>query len=45
MTLNLFYKLYKHYKDTFDIEMLLKNSNTTYQQLKNKTQKSELWLS
>jgi hypothetical protein len=44
MTLNLFYKLYKHYKDTFDLEMLLTASHTTYEKLKAKSQKSDLWL-
>lgn len=45
MTLNLFYRLYKHYKNTFDIEMLLTASQTTYEKLNNKAQKSDLWLS
>ena len=43
MTLNLFLKLYKHYKDTFDLEIRLKNSNMTYEDLKIKQRKSDEW--
>ena len=45
MTLNLFYRLYKQYKNTFDIEMLMVASQTTYEKLRAKSQKSDLWLS
>lgn len=45
MTLRLFYKLYKHYKNTFDVEMLMSASQTTYEKLRIKSQKSDLWLS
>ena len=30
-----FNKLYKHYKDNFDLELRLKASNTTYAEVKN----------
>ena len=30
LTLTTFLKLYQHYKDTFDVEMRLKNANVTY---------------
>ena len=30
LTLNLFLRLYKHYKDTFDAELMLQKSGTTY---------------
>lgn len=43
MTLTLFNKLYAHYKDTFDIEMRLKNTNTTYAEAWEKSQKDEEW--
>lgn len=38
-----FNKLYKHYKDNFDLEMRLKASNTTYEEAYKKSQKSEEW--
>lgn len=43
MTLNLFLKLYKHYKDDFDLEMKLKNSNKTYAEIYAKVRKSDEW--
>ena len=43
MSLNLFLKLYKHYKDNFDLEMRLKKSNTTYEEAHKKAQKSQEW--
>ena len=43
LTLTLFNKLYKHYKDTFDIELRLKNNNLTYQEAFSKQQESEQW--
>ena len=39
----MFNKLYKHYKDNFDLEMMLNKSNTTYENLRIKSQKSEEW--
>lgn len=44
MTLTLFNKLYKHYKDNFDMEMRMKNANMTYEDLYIKSQKEEEWL-
>ena len=43
ITLTLFNKLYQHYKDDFDIELRLKNANITYEEVYNKSQKSEEW--
>lgn len=44
MTITLFNKLYKHYKDTFDLEMRLKNANITYEEAFNKAQQQEEWI-
>ena len=44
MTLATFFKFYKHYKDTFDIEMRLKNANMTYSEASRKAQEAEEWL-
>ena len=41
MTKNLFNKLYKHYKDNFDLEIRLKNANVTYEEAYNSTQEKE----
>lgn len=41
LTLNLFLKLYKHYKDTFDIELALTKSGTTYAEAERKAYKQE----
>jgi hypothetical protein len=41
MTLTTFNKLYKHYKDTFDLEMSLSASHTTYAKLKAKQELSD----
>ena len=43
MTLTLFNKLYAHYKDDFDLETILRASNTTYAELYEKTQKQQEW--
>ena len=43
MTLATFFKFYKHYKDTFDIEMRLKNANVTFAEALKKAQKAEEW--
>ena len=44
LTLILFNKLYKCYKDNFDLEMKLKLSNTTYAELNKKAVEQEEWL-
>ena len=44
MTLTLFNKLYDHYKNNFDYELMLTKSGTTYSQAYNQAQKSEEWL-
>lgn len=44
MTLTLFNKLYKHYKDTFDMEMRLTKAGITYEEAYQKAQKDEEWL-
>lgn len=43
LTLRLFNKLYKHYKNDFDLENYLRNQKTTYKELKVKSQQSEFW--
>lgn len=43
LTLRLFLKFYQCYKDTFDLEMLMKASNTTYKKIKEKQEESDKW--
>jgi len=43
MTLRKFMRFYQHYKDTFDIEMRLYKSNTTYAEAEAKAIQSEQW--
>lgn len=43
LTYRLFKKLYQHYKNEFDKEMLMKATNTTYQKLKEKAEESDRW--
>lgn len=43
MTLTLFNKFYKNYKDDFDLEMMLKKTGTTYAKAYKKAQDSEEW--
>ncbi len=43
LTLTTFYRLYKHYKDTFDLEIRLKNANVTYADAIARSQKSDEW--
>ena len=40
----MFNKLYKHYKNDFDLEMNLKNANMTYEKAYRKAQQQERWL-
>ena len=42
--MNMFEKLYQHYKDTFDLEMRMRLSNTTYSQLEKMASKEDEWL-
>lgn len=44
MTYRQFANLYQAYKDTFDLELLLKLSRKTYADLKRKAEESEEWL-
>ena len=44
MTITTFNKLYKHYRDTFDLELRLRNSNTTYAEAYRKAQEQDRWL-
>ena len=44
MTLTLFNKLHKHYKDTFDMEMRLTKAGITYEEAYKKAQEDEEWL-
>lgn len=41
LTIRLFLKLYQHYKDDWDKEMIMKASNTTYKKLKEKANESD----
>lgn len=43
LTLKTFNKLYGHYKDDWDMEMLLTSSRMTYAQIRRKSQESEEW--
>lgn len=43
MTLTLFNKLYDHYKQTFDFEMMLYKSGLTHTEAYNKSQESDKW--
>ena len=43
LSLRMFMRLYRHYKDTFDLEMRLSQANMTYQELHNKQQAEEEW--
>jgi len=44
LTLRQFSNFYQHYKDNFDLELLLKASNTTYAKLRAKQLESEEWI-
>lgn len=44
LTLRQFSTYYQHYKDNFDLELRLKNSNTTYAELRAKLLESEEWI-
>lgn len=44
MTLTLFNKLHKHYKDNFDFEMGLTKAGITYEEAYKKAQQEEEWL-
>ena len=43
LTFRIFLKLYQHYKNDFDKEMLMKASRTTYKKLKEKQEESDKW--
>lgn len=43
ITLTLFNKLYKHYKNTFDFELRLRQTNTTYEEAYKKSNDAEEW--
>ena len=43
LTLTMFYKLYKHYKNNFDTEMRLTRANMTYQEAWERSQQDEEW--
>lgn len=43
LTLRQFRNLYKEYKDTFDLELILLLSRTTYADLKRKADNDEEW--
>lgn len=44
LTLREWSNYYQHYKDNFDLELLLKTSNTTYAKLRAKQLESEEWI-
>jgi hypothetical protein len=43
LTFRQFRNLYQEYKDTFDLELYLRASRTTYADLKKKADKDEDW--
>ena len=43
LTLTLLNKLYKHYKDIFDMELRLTNANMTYEEALNKREQEQEW--
>lgn len=43
LTLTTFNKLYQHYKDNWDLEMLMTASRMTYKDVYEKQQQSEEW--
>lgn len=43
LTLRLFLKYYQCYKNTFDLEMMMKASNTTYRKIKEQQEESDKW--
>lgn len=43
LTLTRFFALYKAYKDTFDLEMRLKNANVTYADVTARAARSDRW--
>ena len=45
LTLRKFNQLYQIYKDTFDLEMMLKNKKITYGELRRKSLEAEEWFS
>ena len=40
----MFFRLYQHYKDNFDQEMIMQRAGVTYATLKAKAMQSETWL-
>lgn len=43
MTLTLFNKMYKHYQDTWSMEMRLSRANMTYEEAQKKAREAEDW--
>ena len=43
LTLTIFNKLYQHYKDNWDLEMLMTASRKTYKDIYKKQQQAEEW--
>ena len=43
LTLTLFNKLYQHYKNSFDLELRLKYTGTTYEEAYKKAEKAQEW--
>ena len=43
LTLNLFNRLYQHYKDNWDMEMIMAAAHTTYKTLYTRSQQDDEW--
>lgn len=43
LTLNLFNRLYQHYKDNWDMEMIMAAAHTTYKTLYARSQQDDEW--
>ena len=43
-TFTTFFKFYKHYKNTFDIELILTKTGTTYSDAYKRSQEAEEWI-
>lgn len=40
----MFNKLYQHYKDNWDLEMMMFKSNKTYKEIKEQQSEDEYWI-
>jgi hypothetical protein len=44
LTITTFFRLYKHYKDTWSLEMRLARANLTYEEAEARAARSQEWL-